>query len=474
MPREYPTVLDLVGKTPIVRLHRIGREVGRDAARQARDLNPGGSIKDRVGLAMIEEAERDGRLRPGGTIVEPTAGNTGVGLAMAAAAKGYRCIFVLPDKMSQEKIALLRAYGAEVVDHPTAVAPDSPESYYAVADRPRRGDPRRLQARPVLEPVNPETHYGRPGPEIWEQTDGELDVFVSRRRHGRHDLRRRPLPQGAQPGVKIVGADPEGSIYTADGASGPVPRRGHRQGHVADDLRPDVVDEYTRLRPRLVPHRAAAGARGGAARRRLRRVDVWAALKLRERLGPERAPELIPDSGRPYLSSCTTTPGCSRRVPRAARAAPTIDEVLRFKRGEATRCPSSSDREHKKVGEAIDLMQRTRSRSCRWSGASRSDSIGDVVGSLHERELLEGLREPGRAEGGRGRSDAAAARGGRSATGRSTRCTPTSGAAAPRSRRRAAAARKLTRSDLLEYLAHSRSEAWERAEARVDGPSETR
>ncbi|HEX2434361.1 MAG TPA: pyridoxal-phosphate dependent enzyme, partial [Gaiellaceae bacterium] len=135
MAREYPTALELVGHTPIVRLQKIGRELEAELLLKLEYLNPGGSLKDRIGLPLIEAAERDGKLKPGGTIVEPTSGNTGVGLAIAAAIKGYRCIFVMPDKMSQEKIALLRAYGAEVVICPTAVEADSPESYYSVSDR---------------------------------------------------------------------------------------------------------------------------------------------------------------------------------------------------------------------------------------------------------------------------------------------------------------------------------------------------
>ena len=135
MPRDYPTVLELVGNTPIVRLDSVGRDVEPQLLAKLEYVNPGGSVKDRIGLAMIEKAEAEGKLKPGGTIVEPTSGNTGVGLAIAAAKKGYRCIFVMPDKMSQEKISMLRAYGAEVVICPTAVEPDSPESYYSVSDR---------------------------------------------------------------------------------------------------------------------------------------------------------------------------------------------------------------------------------------------------------------------------------------------------------------------------------------------------
>jgi cystathionine beta-synthase len=133
--REYPTVLDLVGNTPLVRLQKVARDVAPTVVAKLEYMNPGGSVKDRIGLRMIERAEREGKLKPGGTIVEPTSGNTGVGLAIAAAIKGYRCIFVMPDKMSQEKISLLRAYGAEVVICPTAVPPESPESYYNVSDR---------------------------------------------------------------------------------------------------------------------------------------------------------------------------------------------------------------------------------------------------------------------------------------------------------------------------------------------------
>ena len=154
-PREYPTILDLVGHTPIVRLDRISRTCRATILAKLEFMNPGGSNKDRIGLAMIEAAERDGKLKPGGTIVEPTSGNTGVGLAIAAAQKGYRCIFVMPDKMSQEKISMLRGYGAEVVITPTAVEHDSPESLLLGLVAARRGDPGRLQARPVLEHVEP-------------------------------------------------------------------------------------------------------------------------------------------------------------------------------------------------------------------------------------------------------------------------------------------------------------------------------
>src|ERR671922_452187 len=178
MPREYPSALELVGSTPIVRLDVIGRDVAPRLLAKLEYLNPGGSVKDRIGLAMIEQAERDGKLKPGGTIVEPTSGNTGVGLAIAAALKGYRCIFVMPDKMSQEKISMLRAYGAEVVICPTAVEPESPESYYSVSDRLAEEIPGGFKPDQYANMANPDAHYEMTGPEIWEQTAGEVDALV--------------------------------------------------------------------------------------------------------------------------------------------------------------------------------------------------------------------------------------------------------------------------------------------------------
>src|SRR4029450_4033195 len=178
MPRDYPTALELVGHTPIVRFQKLGSETGSTQLAKLEYLNPGGSVKDRIGMAMLEAAEREGKLRPGGTIVEPTSGNTGVGLAIAAAAKGYRCIFVMPDKMSQEKIATLRAFGAEVVITPTAVEHDSPESYYSVSDRLAEEVPGGFKPDQYSNLANPQAHYETTGPEIWEQTGGELDALV--------------------------------------------------------------------------------------------------------------------------------------------------------------------------------------------------------------------------------------------------------------------------------------------------------
>src|SRR3954451_11976048 len=215
MARAYPTALELVGRTPIVRLQKLGRASGSTQLAKLEYLNPGGSVKDRIGLAMLEGAERDGKLRPGGTIVEPTSGNTGVGLAIAAASKGYRCIFVMPDKMSQEKISMLRAYGADVVITPTAVEHDSPESYYSVSSRLAEEIPGGFKPDQYSNMANPDVHYRVRGPEILEQTGGEIDALViSVGTGGTISGVGRYFKENA-PHVRIVGADPEGSVYTA-------------------------------------------------------------------------------------------------------------------------------------------------------------------------------------------------------------------------------------------------------------------
>src|SRR5437879_5827693 len=208
------TILQSVGRTPLVQLRRVtgGRPVRVYVKLES--LSPGGSVKARGGVAMIAEAERRGGLRPGGTIIEATAGNTGVGLAMVAAVKGYRCIFVLPDKMSSEKISLLKAYGAEVVITPTNVAPDSPDSYNGVADRLAREIPGAWRPNQFANMANPEIHYRTTGPEIWEQTEGRITAFVAGVGTGGtlSGVGRYLKERNAD--VKIIGADPEGSVLS--------------------------------------------------------------------------------------------------------------------------------------------------------------------------------------------------------------------------------------------------------------------
>ncbi len=236
------SLLDLVGRTPLLRLERIGREVECTLLGKLEMLNPGGSVKDRIGLRMIEAAEREGLLRPGGTIVEPTSGNTGVGLAIAAAIKGYRCIFTMPDKMSREKISLLRAYGAEVVVTPTAVPPDSPESYYRVADRLTEEIPGAFQPNQYFNRENPTAHYLTTGPEIWEQTGGRITHFVAGVGTGGTISGTGRYLKEQNPEVVVVGADPEGSLYTGG------------------EARPYLVEGIARRAPRCTPRSRSPGS----------------------------------------------------------------------------------------------------------------------------------------------------------------------------------------------------------------------
>ena len=395
MARTYPTILDLVGSTPVVRLVDFGRETGAALLAKLEFMNPGGSNKDRIGLAMIEAAERDGRLRPGGTIVEPTSGNTGVGLAIAAAHKGYRCIFVMPDKMSQEKISTLRAYGAEVVITPTAVDHDSPESYYSVSDRLAEEIPGGFKPDQDSNEANPQAHYETTGPELWEQTGGQVDAIVvsvgtggSISGIGRYFKERKPE-------ILIVGADPEGSVFTADADH---PEHPYLVEGIGKDtwpvtLDPSVVDEWIRVSDRdsfLTARRLAreegllvGGSCGSTA---------WVALEVARRLGAGSTVLMtFPDGGRSYLSKFYDDNWMiqyglmERRAP-----APTVDEVIRFRRREESGVPELVVVEaHEKVGSAIDLLQQYGISQLPVVRTRPADALTDIVGSLQERSLLD-------------------------------------------------------------------------------------
>src|SRR5438874_8657592 len=242
------TFLDAMGNTPLVRLHSVARGVRPTILAKLEMLNPGGSVKDRIGIRMIEAAERSGALKPGGTIVEPTSGNTGHGLAIAAAIRGYRCIFVMPDKMSAEKVALLRAYGAEVVITPTAVPPESPESYYRVADRLTEEIPGAFQPNQYHNRENPAAHYDTTGPEIWQQTEGRIDVLVVGVGTGGTITGTGRYLKERNPELIVVGADPEGSLFSApESEARPYLVEGIGEDFWPETLDPSIVDRWIRV-----------------------------------------------------------------------------------------------------------------------------------------------------------------------------------------------------------------------------------
>jgi cystathionine beta-synthase len=245
-----PDVLSLIGWTPLVRLNRVASGIRTPVYGKAEFMNPGGSLKDRIGPAIVEAAEREGRLRPGGTIVEGTSGNTGVGLCLAAAVKGYRCIFTIPDKMSQEKVRLLKAFGAEVIVTPTAVPPDHPDSYTETAKRIAKETPNAILADQFYNQANPEAHYRSTGPEIWEQTGGRVTHYVSAAGTGGNLTGVGRYLKERNPAVRVVGGDPAGSILRGYASTGikaegtPYKVEGIGQDKIPGTLDMDVVDEW--------------------------------------------------------------------------------------------------------------------------------------------------------------------------------------------------------------------------------------
>ena len=250
--RPYDSVLETIGWTPLIRLHRVTRGMRTPVYGKADFFNPGGSVKDRIGMPIIEQAEREGRLRPGGTIVEGTSGNTGIGLAIAAALKGYKCVFTMPDKMSQEKVRLLKAFGAEVIVTPTAVAPDHPDNYVMRAKRIAEETPNAILANQFYNQANPAAHYATTGPELWEQTEGRITHFVASAGTGGTITGVGRYLKEKNPAVKIIAGDPHGSIlaelwrsrgqHKIEGA--PYKVEGIGQDKLPGTLDLDLVDDY--------------------------------------------------------------------------------------------------------------------------------------------------------------------------------------------------------------------------------------
>jgi cystathionine beta-synthase len=252
-PRPYDSVLDTIGWTPLIRLSRVGAGIRTPVYGKAEYANPGASVKDRIGLAIIEAAERSGDLKPGGVIVEGTSGNTGVGLVIAAALKGYRCIFTMPDKMSQEKVRLLKAYGAEVVIVPTAVPPDHPENYVNKAKQIVKDTPGAILANQFFNPENPEAHYRTTGPEVWQQTQGRVTHFIAGAGTGGTVSGTGKYLKERNPGVKIIAGDPVGSLYSgffrtrSMGEGAPYKVEGIGGDKIPTTILWDYIDEFRQL-----------------------------------------------------------------------------------------------------------------------------------------------------------------------------------------------------------------------------------
>jgi len=389
------SILDTIGDTPLVRLSRIGAGLRPQLVAKLEVFNPGGSIKDRVAIALIEAAERDGRLRPGGTIVEPTSGNTGTGLAIAARLKGYRVIAVMPDKMSREKIDLLRAYGADVVVAPTDVPPESPQSYYRVADRLTDEIPGAFQPNQYFNQANPQAHYESTGPDLWEQTAGRITHLIAGVGTGGTITGTARYLRERNPGLVVVGADPEGSIYSG----GPKNVRPYLVEGVGEDFWPEtfdpaVVDRWITVSDRdafLTTRRLAqlegilAGGSGGLA--------LHAALTLAVEL--EGQPDalivvILPDGGRSYLSKVYSDAwmrqyGFLEREPNLV-----VGDVLARKR-DAGEIPSLvTVQSHFRVRDAVALLHEH--RVSQLPVVSAHDPA-TVVGAIGERGLLKHAAE---------------------------------------------------------------------------------
>jgi cystathionine beta-synthase len=389
------SVLDLIGDTPLVRLSSVTRDLGPDAPlvlAKVEFRNPGGSVKDRIAVRMVDAAEASGALKPGGTIVEPTSGNTGIGLALVAQQRGYSCIFVCPDKVAEDKVNTLRAYGAEVVVCPTAVDPADPRSYYSVSDRLARETPNAWKPDQYANPENPRSHYETTGPEIWAQTDGRVTHFVTGvGTGGTISGTGRYLKEASGGRVQVVGADPEGSVYS--GGTG----RPYLVEGVGEDFWPDAYD-------RTVADEIVAVSDGDsfAMTRRLAREEgllvggscgmaVAAALRVASRLTRDDVVVvLLPDGGRGYLAKIFSDRWMADYgFLGAAGGGGTVGELLEAKSGTTPSLVHTHPNET--VREAINILREYGVSQMPVVKAEPPVTAGEVVGAVEEKTLLDAL-----------------------------------------------------------------------------------
>jgi cystathionine beta-synthase len=393
-PLINDSILDTVGHTPLVRLSRIGASLRTPLVAKLESFNPGGSIKDRVAIALIDAAERDGKLRPGGTIVEPTSGNTGTGLAIAARLKGYRVIAVMPDKMSREKIDLLRAYGADVVLAPTDVPPDSPQSYYRVADRLTEEISGAFQPNQYFNQANPHAHYESTGPELWEQTEaGVTHLVVGVGTGGTVTGTARYLRE-RNPNLVVIGADPEGSIYSGGEENvRPYLVEGVGEDFWPETFDPTVVDRWVTVSDRdsfLTTRRLAqlegilAGGSGGLA--------LHAALQVASEISDPEAlvVVILPDGGRSYLSKIYSDSWMRQYGFLGRDSKLVVGDVLVRKRNAGEIPPLVTVQTHYKVRDAVALLHEH--RVSQLPVVSVNDPA-TVVGAIGERGLLRRAAE---------------------------------------------------------------------------------
>ncbi|MEH1026988.1 MULTISPECIES: cystathionine beta-synthase [Micromonospora] len=388
----YDNVVDMIGNTPLVRLRNVTEGIQATVLAKVEYVNPGGSVKDRIALRMVEDAEAAGLLKPGGTIVEPTSGNTGVGLALVAQLKGYKCVFVCPDKVSQDKQDVLRAYGAEVVVCPTAVAPEDPRSYYNVSDRLTREIPGAWKPDQYSNPANPRSHYETTGPELWKQTEGGLTHFVTGvGTGGTISGIGRYLKEASDGRVKVIGADPEGSVYS--GGTG----RPYLVEGVGEDFWPEtydrgVADEIVEVSDKASFEMTRRLAReegllvGGSCG-----MAVVAALEVARKAGPDDVVVvLLPDGGRGYLSKIFNDSWMARYgFLDNSGAEPTVADALASKPGGLPELVHVHPTET--VRDAIDYMREYGVSQLPVLKAEPPVVTGEVAGSIAERDLLDAL-----------------------------------------------------------------------------------